>query len=440
MYGLFARLSISYLRGRRAAGRFMVGGVWALGLPAVQRRNLRWFWVDGLFASASDNIALTYLVLYALAAGASRAQIGMMSSLVSLGGALLLLPGALLVENFGQRKRVTLLTGGVGGRLVLLVLAFLPLFFIGPPLITAIVILAVVREAFVNLGYPAWMSLTADLIPIAGRGRFFGARNFGMGLAGIGALLLAGEIITRSGSSLSGYQIAFGLAFVLGGLSTYSFSRLKDSGSGLAIGQRGWLHVPELIANLRAAPVFVSLCATAALWNFSLNISGPFFSVYLVQELKGSPTMVALAGAIFTVTALSAQARMGGLMDRWGARRLQLTASFLIWFVPLLLIFATRPWHMLLINLIAGVMWAAYNLASFNLLLIITPQAQRARFAALYQLLVTISLAAGAAVGSLIITWGGFLSVFIASSVMRLIASFLFARFVPPQAGQSSDD
>ena len=76
---LLTHLSYSYMRGRQALGRFMVGGVWALALPAVQRRNLRWFWVDGLFASGSDNIALTYLVLYALAAGASRAQIGMMS-------------------------------------------------------------------------------------------------------------------------------------------------------------------------------------------------------------------------------------------------------------------------------------------------------------------------------------------------------------------------
>ena len=132
--------------------------------------------------------------------------------------------------------------------------------------------------------------------------------------------------------------------------------------------------------------------------------------------------MVAFVGAIFTVTAFSAQARMGGLMERWGARRLQLAASFLIWAVPLFLIFATKPWHMLVINLAAGIMWAAYNLASFNLLLLITPQEQRARFAALYQLLVTVSLAAGAAVGSLIIPWGGFLAVFIISSVMRLIS------------------
>ena len=283
------------------------------------------------------------------------------------------------------------------------------------------------------------MSLTADLIPIAGRGRFFGSRNFGMGLAGVGAMLLAGEIITRSGNGLSGYQMAFGLAFVLGGLSTISFSRLKDSGSGLVAGQRGWLHVPELIGELRAAPVFAALCATAALWNFSLNISGPFFNVYLVQELKASPTMVAFTGAIFTVTALSSQARMGGLMDRWGARRLQLVASFSIWTVPLLLIFATAPWHMIFINLVAGIMWAAYNLASFNLLLVITPQEHRARFAALYQLLVTISLAAGAAVGSVIISWGGFLAIFIVSAVMRLITSFLYARFIPPKTGLRDD-
>ena len=29
----------------------------------------------------------------------------------------------------------------------------------------------------------------------------------------------------------------------------------------------------------------MALFATTALWNFSLNIAGPFFTVYLVQDL-----------------------------------------------------------------------------------------------------------------------------------------------------------
>jgi len=123
--------STPYSRGRnrflRSFARLTIGGNWALTLPSGVRRNLRWFWGDGLLAAASDNIVVTYLVLYVLAMGASRAQIGLLSSLSSLSAALFLLPGALLVERLGRRKEITLMAGGGAARLILLVLALVPL-------------------------------------------------------------------------------------------------------------------------------------------------------------------------------------------------------------------------------------------------------------------------------------------------------------------------
>lgn len=51
-----------------------------------------------------------------------------------------------------------------------------------------------------NLAFLAWMSLTGDIVPMQGRGRFFGSRNFVMMIAGIVVTYLMGEFITRVGS------------------------------------------------------------------------------------------------------------------------------------------------------------------------------------------------------------------------------------------------
>jgi len=189
-------------RTRRAARQFTWGGEWAVALPAVVKRNLYWFFCDGLFASACDNIVVTYLVLYILALGATKTQVGLMSAFSSLSAALLLLPGALLAERLGHRKELTMAFGGGMARLALLALAFLPVMVGGQTLVWAAIALSVMRDSFSNLGFPAWMSLAGDVVPMEGRGRYFGSRNFIMGVAGILAILLVGELITHTSQPL----------------------------------------------------------------------------------------------------------------------------------------------------------------------------------------------------------------------------------------------
>jgi MFS family permease len=415
----------------RWLSRLTLGGGWALSEPAETRHNLRWFWFDGFFSAASDNILITYLVLYLLALGASRAQIGLLSSLSSLSVALVLLPGALLVERIGHRKEVTVWAGGGVARVVILFLALIPLGFKGQALIYVAIALSITRDVFGNLAYPAWMAIIAEIIPISGRGRYFGSRNFAMGVVGMVTILLVGELITRT-QKPAGYQIAFGLAFIIGLMSTVSFSRLRVSKEPPAAptGAAG-LSVPALLRDLWKHPAFLTLAGVSALWNFSLNIAGPFFNVYLVQNLSATATMVGFLGVVSTIASLLIQRKLGELADRWGSRRMQLISGLLIPIVPLLWLFATSPWHVVPINILSGILWGAYSLASFNYLLALTPADQRARYSALFQLIITVSLAAGAAVGSVIIStpWA-YQGVFIGSGVGRFTAAILFARFV----------
>jgi MFS family permease len=168
---------------RRCASQFTTGGRWVAQLPPSIRQNLRRFWFVGVFASGSDAIVVAYLSLFVLVLGATRAQIGLTSALSSLSAALLLLPGATLVERRGRRKHIVVLSGGGVARVALLLLALVPLFFAGPTAVYVAIALAILRGAFGNLGVPAWVSLIADIVPLSWRGRYFSSRNMAMGVA-----------------------------------------------------------------------------------------------------------------------------------------------------------------------------------------------------------------------------------------------------------------
>lgn len=423
----------------QAYTRLVTGGGWALAFPQKIQQNLRWFWYDGLFASASDNIIITYMTLYVLSLGATRAQIGVMSALSSLSATLLLLPGAMLVERFNHRKELTILFGGGLARLALLFLALLPFGLNGQALVLTALALSITRDAFGNLSFPAWLSFTADIVPMEGRGRYFGSRNFIMGIAGMLTVLLVGALISHFPQP-DGYQLGMGLAFVLGALSTLSFSRLREPTGQPNPQTQARLNPRTILSDLRKQPALTALIATSVLWSFFLNIPGPFFSVYLVENLKANATMVGITSTASAVAGLLVQRRLGKLADRWGARRLQLVSGLIIPILPLAWAFTTVAWHIIPINLVSGVLWGAYGLASFNLLLELTPQEGRARYSAIYQVFVTLALAAGAGIGGWMVTQWGYTAIFVTSAVGRFLAALLFARYVrkpafPPDAG-----
>lgn len=417
-------------RFRRHFRRFTWGGAWASSLSPAGRQNLTLFFYDGLFAAASDKIILTYLTVYLLSLGATGSQIGFLSSLSNLVAALILLPAALVVERSGERKRITL-SAATGSRLVMLLLAILPMFFLPTnALIWILLGLALLRDVFNNIGYPAWISLTGDIVPIEGRGRYFGTRNFMMGIAGMIVALTIGEMITQIGDPL-GYQVAFILAVIFGVISMTFFARIKDpiTAESSEINNRSWIK--EIFASLKGQKAFLLFSIFTAVWNFSLNIAGPFFNVFMVDTLNFTAAMIGIVTVSNALANLIIQRRVGVLSDKWGNRNVSVLFLLLIPIIPLVWgLWVRQLWHAILIEILGGIFWGAYNLSSFNTLLLKTPEDQRARFSAIHQIVVTLSLAVGAALGALLIPFIDFKGVAILSAGGRWLAAILFVIFV----------
>ncbi len=395
-------------------------------------RSLRYFWLDGLFAAISENFYLGFVTLFILAYGATNGQVGTMTAVANLLGALALFPGARLVEWAGQRKSVVVWSGGGVARLVLLLLAMVPFVIVQPVIaIAAIIILNGLRAFMGNLANPGWTSLVADLVPNAMRGRYFGSRNMAMGLAALLVAPLAGRIISLGNGWADlphlGYQAVFFLAFLFGMVSTFSFRRIEEPAASAA--QQTEHHKGDLRRAIRQTPGYIGLVVSAFVWNMALQVAAPFFNVYLVNVFQSTATTIGLLASVSSLTALVGQRVFGRLLDVRGAFWVQLVTGFLIPGLPLAWVFITADWQVGIINTFGGFLWAGYNLANFNLLLTLTPDEQRPRAVALYQTAVFSSAVIGPMLGGYLADAVSYQLIFGLSAAGRLLGMGLFTLF-----------
>jgi MFS family permease len=390
-----------------------------------QAKGMRMFWWDGFFAWGSEAIVVQYLPLYALAYGATAAQIGLLSALVSLAAAVAFFPAARLAETWGRRRLIVVLAAGLGSRPMLLGLALLPLFLDGHQVIFAMMGLASVRSFMIAAALPAWTSVTADLVPTAIRGRFLSWRNVGMGVASLMAAPLAGGIIGLAGFP-RGWEIAWLLAFLLGQASTLAYARIPEPKPVPAVAVKSEGGGRQLLADSN----FLFFCGTTLLWNLSLYTAAPFFNVYLVENLGGSTLWVGVLAAITAAMGLAGQSHFGPLLDRRGSKWVMSVAGLGIPLLPWAWVFVQAPWQVIFINLLGGFLWAGYNLASLNLLLVISPDQKRPTYAAAYQSAVYLSAFLGPLIGGFLVQAYGYRLIFGLSGTFRLISTLLFIRSV----------
>jgi len=405
------------------------GGSWALQLSEATQRNLRSFFFDGLFASASDSILLTYLTLYLLALGASSGDIGLMTALASLSATFLLIPGAMLVDRIGRRKWIVLIAGGIGSQVCILMLALLPEFISGSVIITIAIAFKVLMDGLRNFALPAWVSITADIVPLSWRGRYFATRNLIMGVAAIVMTYGIGQVITWLGEP-AGYQWSLGLSFFFAILSALFFSRIRDYKADDHTILPLSYSLRSLIETLHFDKNFLSFCLFTAFWTFSLNIAGPFFNVFLAKDLKATASIIGVVVVVGKISSVPAQRVFGPLADRLGPHKLVRLIAFIIPVLPLSWFFIQAPWQAIPINILGGILWAGMNLGSFTLLLELSPQDQRARYSAIYQISVALSAAIGATLGGIVADSFGIRLVFILSGIGRLLSAVIFSKFV----------
>ena len=308
------------------------------------------------------------------------------------------------------------------------------------------------------LGSSAWFSWMAALVPPRLRGRYFGLRNSAASLTNLLTVPILGFLLTAwSCDPTYSYSVVL-LLGILAGIVSLAFQflmvdvnpqlpqaaaiyRSKLKGGAALEPEKNAEEKPDSILKNTN---FLKFLLYFGLWMFAVNLSAPFFSLYMLDNLALDLRWVTIYTSLVSGANLVMLVLWGKLADRVGNRPLLLLVGTIVAVTPLLWLGAgsnsVSLWVWLpLIHLLSGVTGAAIDLCGSNIQMELAPVDRPAGYFAIAAAVAGICGGLGTTAGSFLAQLnyiGGLPGLFALSAVVRLIA-LLPLLFVHEARGQS---
>ena len=308
------------------------------------------------------------------------------------------------------------------------------------------------------LGSAAWLSWLAALVPQQLRGRYFGIRNSAASLTCLISVPIAGVIVsTYPRGTIEGYGFVL-LLGIIAGLVSLSYQWWMVDVNPQTQKQLAEVTAQEVaivpdrpsrIQSAIASPIlqdgnFLRFLIYFGVWTFAVNLSAPFFNLYMLDNLSIDVAWVTAYNSLTAGANLVMMLFWGRLADRFGNRALLLIVGILVAVTPLFWLAtganAVSIWLWLpLLHILGGGTWAAIDLCNNNIQLGIASVKHQAAYFAVAAAIAGVSGALGTTVGGYLAqfaNYGGIPGLFALSSGVRLIA-LLPLVFVHEDRGQS---
>ncbi|TWU16435.1 Major Facilitator Superfamily protein [Allorhodopirellula heiligendammensis] len=385
--------------------------------PAGENRNLTRSMADAAFFGGMVGCGETYFSAFALAIGLGETASGLVASIPLLVGGTLQLISPLAIKWLGSFHR-WIVTGAV-----LQAAAFLPLAWAAwsgsLSLAMMLLIASVYWAAGLAIG-PAWNTWIEHVVPAPRRTRFFARRSRLQQICTFVSLISAGLFLqwtSQNERTLLGFAALFFVAGVCRLVSAVFLHRTNSTGvtpASCGVPETG----AEVASGVRSTPIGNSsqtvssgarqLLTYLVLMQVFVQISGPFFTPYMLKQLSfGYGTFVMLISVAFISKVLS-MSFWGRIAERSGATRVLWIGG--VGLVPLsaLWIISDQVAWLLVVQLLSGVFWAAYELGFFLMFFETMPPAQRTQLLTYYNFANTLAVCVGATTGAAIMGWIGY--------------------------------
>lgn len=389
----------------------------------------------GTIWSLHEALTGGFLIVFALALGASNTIVGILGAVPYIATLLMELPGAKLVEYF--KRKTIFLIAATFARTTWLLITIAPYVFKEHPLLFVGTFFFFAR-CMNFLADPAWISWAADLVPDKTRGAFWAQWNVRTSLSGMLVTVLAGAFLDLfPKESLLGFATLFIIGALLGLWSNKIMAQVREP-AYKDHDKHGFKEFFKIGGQFRM------FCVIMMTYTFAVMLASPLFTPYMLENLGLSYTYFVLAGAIATTSRIISHPYFGHLSDRYGDRPVALISMFGTALVPLLFVLVTREnlWLIIPVQIISGIVWAGTDLATFNLLLDMTNREKRALQIAEYSFLISIPNITGPIIGGLvadnlaILGLTGIPLVFIIAGLLRMITTTMLTRIHEKRTGK----
>ena len=405
-------------------------------------KDLRASVIDGAAFNVMVGLGETYLPAFILAMGFGGIASGMILSIPLMIGAALQMVTPMAVRWLGSQRKWVVLCAATQG------LSFLPLAAMGLlgrhpeyarwEMIFAYSAAAIYWGAGLAAG-PAWNSWIETIVPLRVRPGFFAWRSR-MGQAGVLLGFVVGGLTLKWGRSVGDPLPAFAMLFIVAaGCRLLSARYLrKHSERRHELPVQNAIAPSELLRRVwngdseRLLVFFLGM-------QFAVQISGPFFTAYMLGQLKLEYENFMWLVASSFLGKIVAFPACGRIAYRYGARTLLYIGSIGIFPLAGLWIYAKAFPAMLLLQFVGGMTWAAYELAMFLLFFETIRREERTSVLTWFNLLHSTALVAGSLLGALLLRVLGqsiesYLTIFVLSSTVRVGMLLTLRIVLPPQA------
>ncbi|WP_310489203.1 MFS transporter [Chamaesiphon sp. VAR_69_metabat_338] len=293
-----------------------------------------------------------------------------------------------------------------------------------------------------GLGSPTWLGWMAALVPRQLRGRYFGIRNTAANLTSLIVVSIAGFLVANyPDGELAGFAIALIVGIVAGVISLLCQWQMVDVNPQERVTAKPSKNAPPTTAENIAPPTsaiatigqdrhFQGFLWCFGAWTFALNLSAPFFNLYLLQDLAIDVGWVTLYNSLTSVANLAFLIPFGRWSDRIGNRLPLVVMGLAMTVLPLLWLGigtdSLSLWIGLpLLFILNGGATAAIELCINNLQLEIAHDRHQSQYFGIAAAIAGITGAAGTVAGGGLATidaLGGLTSLFVISSLLRLLS------------------
>jgi MFS family permease len=322
---------------------------------------------------------------FALHLGATSIQMGFLTAFPQLLGSLMQLVSVWL-GTFLTRRLLVLLTAVLQA---LLMFAFALLAAQrSVNLMPKLILLVILYHCASNLLQPQWRAWMGSLVPRQQRGVFFAARTR-LTMATTLVVFLGGGLLLSFSDNLGAAWIGFSFLFTVAMLgrafSCYFLFNMHDPEPQPVVAESNQFYATfAVVQQALHDPTFRNYSLFVAGMQGMVAISGPFFAVYMLNELQMGYFQYSLLQMAYIATQFFMLRHWGGLSDKHGNRLIMLVCSTAMPVVPILWLFSANLGYLLLVQLLSGVVWSGFNLTTANYLYDIRPhQSNFATYAAI---------------------------------------------------------
>jgi len=356
---------------------------------------------DGLCQAVTQGAGEQYLSAFALLLQTSPFQLSILSALPQLIGTWAQLLSVKVLRWFPNRKSL-ILGGTIGQAVVWLPIVLLPWLFPqgGPWLIIAG---AAGYFACNHFTTPTWNGFITDLLDPNQRGAYFAHRARIMAVISLLTLCIGGSLLSfwqQHGATHVGFLMLFLVAGGARVVSAWYLSRVHDPHrQARTEDQDGFRH----FLRERATTDFRWFMLFSGLMHVAVLIAGPFFVIYMLQDLHlsyweyGGWLAAGILGQFLTLTG------WGHFGDRYGNKALLTVTGFTVPFLPMGYLFSTNWAFLATLNFLGGVTWAGLSLGLQNYVFDTVRSEDRTKAVALSNTVNALGWSLGALVGSWLI-------------------------------------